>query len=162
VNLEAIKRGISNSKVVLWPGSTVEVVIRILSKQEAQEAFFAAEQRFIREKVQVQLHNLEEFHEERAIQQLVRAVRDVDGGGTLATSVEVFRSLISRDDVDRLTEIYSAFEDEVGGNLESASEEEIDLLLSELKKKPEQVLGSVSNIGTLKRLLRSLVAPPAT
>jgi len=142
VNLEAIKRGIKNSKVVLWPGSTVEVVVRILSKQEAQEAFFAAEQRFQREKVQVQLHNLEEFQEERAIQQLFRAVRDVDGGAPLATSVEVFRSLISRDDVDRLTEIYSAFEDEVGGNLESATEEEVEILLSELKKSQRQFLGA--------------------
>ncbi|HOX49887.1 MAG TPA: hypothetical protein PKY05_00255 [Fibrobacteria bacterium] len=142
MNLEAIKRGIKNSKVVLWPGSTVEVVVRILSKQEAQEAFFAAEQRFQREKVQVQLHNLEEFQEERAIQQLFRAVRDVDGGAPLATSVEVFRSLISRDDVDRLTEIYSAFEDEVGGNLESATEEEVEILLSELKKSQRQFLGA--------------------
>lgn len=162
MNLEAIKRGIKNSKVLVWPGTTAEVVMRILSKQEAQEAFFAAEQRFQREKLPVQWHNMDAFQEECAIQQLFRALRDVDGNGPLATSIEVFRALVSNADVAKLFSIYSEFEAEVGGNLEMASDEEIDLLLSELKKKPEQVLGTVSNTGTLKRLLRSLVAQQAT
>lgn len=162
MNLEAIKQGIRNTKVLVWPGTTAEVVMRILSKQEAQEAFFAAEQRFQREKIPVQWHNLEEFQEERSIQQLFRALRDVDGNTPLASSVEVFRALVTKDDIDCLSGAYSEFEAEVGGNLEMATDEEIDLLLSELKKKPEQVLGTVSNTGTLKRLLRSLVAQQAT
>lgn len=162
MNLEAIKQGIRNTKVLVWPGTTAEVVMRILSKQEAQEAFFAAEQRFQREKLPVQWHNLEEFQEERSIQQLFRALRDVDGNTPLASSVEVFRALVTKDDIDCLAGAYSEFEAEVGGNLEMASDEEVDLLLSELKKKPEQVLGTVSNTGTLKRLLRSLVAQQPT
>lgn len=162
MNLEAIKRGIKNSKLVVWPGTSVQVVMRILSKDEAQEAFFAAEQRFAREKITVQWHNLEEFQEERAIQQLFRALRDTDGEAPLATSAEMFRALVTTNDINSLAGAYSEFEAEVGGNLEMATDEEIDLLLSELKKKPEQVLGTVSNIGTLKRLLRSLVAQQAT
>lgn len=158
MNLQAIKAGTRHSKTIFWPGTTAEVVLRVVSKQDSQEASFAAEARFAREKVKVEWHNLEIFQEERSIQILYRALREVDTNEPLASSVEVFKSLVSTEDISALAMVYADFEAECGGNLEGASEEEVALMITELKKKPEQVLGSVSSSVMLKRLLHTLVA----
>jgi len=158
VNLQEIKAGTRNAKTIYWPGTTAEVVLRIVSKQESQEASFAADARFAREKLKVEWHNLEIFQEERSIQILYRALREVDTNAPLASSVEVFKSLVSTEDISALAMAYADFEAEVGGNLESATDAEVELMILELKKKPEQILGSVSSSATLKRLLRTLVA----
>lgn len=130
--------------------------MRVATKEDLAEAGFAAEARFKRRDIAVMGHNHLDFTDEKNVQILYR-VLSVDGK-PVATSVDSFRALITQDELDALSEAYVVFEREHSPNFEHLTDSQVDALVAELKKKPEEIIGSVSSITTARRLLRTLAA----
>lgn len=151
-----IKQGASNTTQVRWPGREELVTMRVASKQDLSDAHFAAEARFKSREVAVAGHNHLDFEDEKNLQVLYR-VLSVDGK-PVATSVDSFRALTTGDEIDALSDAYVVFEREHSPNFEHLTDSQVDALVAELKKKPEEIIGSVSSITTARRLLRTLAA----
>lgn len=162
--LDRIKAGTRHRTVVRWPGTDSEVTLRILSKDELHEATFCAHRRFLSEKVPVELHTIETFKDEETVQILFRALSGVgeEAAKPLAPGVDAFRASVTAEELSALAGLYEDFQREVSPCLDCISEEAFQTFLSELKKKPDAIISSVSDIAFAKRLLRSLVAQPAT
>lgn len=156
--LETIKAGIRNSTSIRFPGTDTVMRLRILSPDEKQNAQFATERRFIAEKCPAALHTLGAYEEEKSIQMLFMALSTADGKESVASSVNSFRALLTTDELDALIKMYEAFEQEINPGLDGASEEQIEALVRDVKKKPDEVLGSVSSIAVARRLLRTMVS----
>jgi hypothetical protein len=69
--------------------------------------------------------------------------------------------LLERAEKDILIDEYNALDLESNGGTAAMSEEDLDLFIEELKKRPE-ILGSVSNIGIARQLISSLASRLAT
>lgn len=160
MNLEAIKAGINNKISILWPGTEHSITMRILSDDEIKAATFNARHWFEKSKISIDFVTIETFKGEETVRMLFAALSDSETGKPLCSSVDVFRSSVTRDEISALVAAYEQFEREVSPNAETMTDEEVSKLLATLKKKPEETLGSVSSIATAKRLLRSLVAQP--
>lgn len=154
--LQKVKAGIKNSTQVRWPGTSELLTIRVASKEELSEAGFAAEARFKRHDVEVAGHNHPDYLDEKNVQILFMVLSVA--GKPVATSVDSFRALISQEELDELSKAYIEHERETSPNLDHLSEEKVGELLAELKKKPDEILGSVSSIGIARKLLRTMVA----
>lgn len=161
--LDTIYQGRTCSTVLKWPGTEHRVKMSILGKADMQDATFAASRRLNAEDVGMNLANLESLQallkEEETIQILYRSLTDMEGNPVTA-SIDDFRARLSTDDVDELSRAYTVFEAEVSPNLDAMEEKEFNAFLEGLKKKPEEMLGSVRSIAFARRLLRSLAVPP--
>ena len=97
--LDRLKLGTSNIKLVKWPGSDVQVTIRILSQQDIQEAIFATDRLFKSNKIEPSLVTAEEFDNEKQTQVLFRTVRDPeDMEKPICQTVEEFRRSLTREE----------------------------------------------------------------
>lgn len=154
--LAKLKAGTRNTKTIKFPGTEEKIVLRILSEAERQEALLVAEQHFKAKKVEINLATSDIFEAENTLQLLYRAISDPDGNPIIKT-VDEFRSNITRDEKDLLTEAYLDFEQESSPSPARMSAEKFESLLSDLKKNPEIIIGSVSSLGIARRLITSLV-----
>jgi len=157
--IDRIRAGIKTKSELLWPGSEDVVYIRVLSKAELQEASFAAAARFRAKNADIAVYNVDVYKDEETIQILWRALSDADGR-PIGANVDAFRALLTTDVQTELAAAYAAHETENSPDPERMSDEDYARLEAELKKKPEAIIGSVSNIVVARRLLRSLVSPP--
>jgi len=156
--LERLKGGTKNHRVIRFPGTGEEVIIRLLSEGELQEAHFATERHFKKEGIEASMVTVDAYETEKTLQSLYRALRDPeDAEKTIAPSMTRFRLLISADERNLLVEEYTSLEQECSPIQPGMTEGEIDDLLETLKKRPEQIAGSVSNIVTARQLISSLV-----
>lgn len=163
MNLEAIKQGIRNKRTILWPGTEHSVDLRILSDDEIKKATFAARSWIEKtNSTPIDFVTLETFKGEETVQMLYLALSDAENNKPLCSTIAVFRASLTRDEISSLVLAYTEFEKEVSPNPDAMTDEEVAKLLATLKKKPEETLGSVSSIAIAKRLLRSLVSPPAS
>jgi hypothetical protein len=153
--LERLKKGTDNKKTIVFPGTSEEVVVSVLSEGARQEAHFAAEQHFKRKGIEVTMSTADAYETERTIQILYRALSDQEEK-PLARTVDEFRNLLTVDEKDRLVDEYLVFENECSPNPEKRSESELENLYQEIKKKPETI-GSFSSIGTARQLISYLV-----
>lgn len=164
--LDRIRAGTKNHQVILWPGSkTVRVRIRILSRGELQEAVFAAKAHFKASEIEVELVMVEAFEDEKTVQVLFRALEGADGdelGKAICSDIDVFRNTVTRDELNELAQAYEILEHECSPNPETMPDDQFNAFLETLKKKPDEMIGSVRNIAFARRLLRSLVNPPET
>lgn len=153
--LERLKKGTDNKKGIVFPGTSEEVVVSVLSEGARQDAGFAAEQHFKRRDIEISLSTVDAYEAEKTLQMLYRALSDQEGN-PLARTVDEFRNRITVDEKDRLVEEYLAFEKECSPDPETMNEAELEALIEEIKKKPEMI-GSFSNIGTARQLISCLV-----
>lgn len=151
-----IKQGAANTVQVRWPGREELVTMRVASKQDLADAHFAAEARFKSRDVLVMGHNHLDFTDEKNVQTLYR-VLSVDGK-PVTTSVDSFRALITQDELDVLSDAYVEFERENSPNFDHLTDDQVADLMAELKKKPDEIIGSVSSIAIARRLLRTMAA----
>lgn len=147
---------------VKWPGTDVDVRLHILAPSEQQEADFEADRWFRAAKVDVSSHTLEAWETERTVQMLWRALRDPEDDTPLTKTVVGFRALsvLTIDVRNELVRAYRAFEAEVSPNPELMDMEEIKEFVAALKKKPEEIVSSVTSIAFARRVLLSLAAQP--
>jgi hypothetical protein len=157
--LQRLKLGSDNVKLIDWPGTDKKVALKILSQQDTQLAAFDTERIFKSNKIEISMVTAEEYESEKSTQILYRALRDPEKlSEAIAGTITEFRSLLSREEKKLLIDQYLAFESECSPSPDNLSNEEFDRLVESVKKKVEQTLGSVSNIGTLKRLITTLVS----
>jgi hypothetical protein len=151
-SLKLIKAGAANRRRIKWPGTDTDIELRVLSNAQISDASLAADTLYRKQGVSVALHNLDDWRREMTVQQLFRACVEPGTDTTVAATITEFRELCTRTEADLLVQEYSALEQEANPSPETLSEEQFDALIAEVKKKPEQTIGSISNIATLKRL----------
>lgn len=156
--LERLKKGPENKKIIKYPGTSEDIVIRVLSEGARQEAQFAAEHQFKSKDVEISMSTVDAYEAEKTLQMLYRALSDQDGK-PLARTITEFRQLITIDEKNILVDEYLAFEKECSPNPETLSQSEMEQLVEEIKKKPE-ILGNFSSIAMLRQLTSYLVNRP--
>jgi hypothetical protein len=156
--LSKLKLGTANHKLIDWPGTQTKVVLKILSMAETQEAMFATERHFKQSKIEVNLVTAKEYDTELTTQTLYRAIRDPQKlEEPIALTITDFRLCLNRDESDLLFKEYLAFEADCSPSMDNLSGEEFDRIVADVKKKPEETLGSVTNLAVLRRLVLFMV-----
>src|SRR5690606_35126651 len=136
-------------RTIKWPGTDVDVHLRILSTSDHQAAVLAAQARFKQLKADVDTSVIESFEDEKDLQLLYRALRD-DEDKPLHKNVELFRDATTRQEIQVLAAEYAEFEQETSPRFDTMDQASFDKLYDELKKKPEAI-GSVASISLLRR-----------
>lgn len=158
--LEKLKAGKRNIRIVKFPGTDQDVAVRIMSNAERQEALFATEDRFKQKKIEVSTTTVEAYDDENTTQILARALRDPDDPEKpFAKNADQMRDLLNLKEKNALVAEYNAFEDEASPVAETISDEDLDRIFDEVKKKPET--GSDLSISTLRKLIIYLASRPA-
>lgn len=155
--VERIRAAQRLTKTIRWPGTDEAVTLRVLGKDDQQAATFAADKRFVAAGVGIAVHTVDAYRDEETIQVLFRALTDAEGK-PVGGGVDVFRALCTTDVLTALSREYRAFESEVSPDPDRLDDEGLKRLEEELKKKPDEILGSVSNTDVLRRLARSLAS----
>lgn len=159
--LDTLKLGTDNHKLIKWPGTSQDVVVRILSEHDRMEATIATERLLKGEKLESSLTTADQYDTERCIQILYRALRDPSNLETpVANNITEFRKGITREDMKMLISEYTTYEQDCSPSPDNLTEEEFDHLLLEVKKNPGTLSGSSLSSSTLKRLITTLASRP--
>lgn len=158
--LERLKAGVKNRKILVYPGSDMDITIRVLSEAERQEAHFETEQYFKRRGIEISMVTVDAYEAEKSLRMLYKAITDADSK-PIARSIERFRELITVDEKNSLVDEYMALEKDCSPNIAELSDSETDEILEDLKKNPATV-GNVSSIVTARRLIICLADRLAT
>lgn len=160
IPLEKIRAGIRNHQLVPWPGTSSKVKLRVLARGELQEAVFAAENWFRTSEIPVTVQMVEEFEAEKTTQILFRALSSAEDDQPLCPDIAVFRATVPRSEQSALAELYDLLEEECSPNPDNMTDKALNEFVEGLKKKPDEMIGSVRSIAFARRLLRSLVSQP--
>ncbi len=156
--LEKLKKGTENKRTIKYPGTSEDIVMSVLAEGARQDAQFATEHLFKSKDVEVSMSTVDAYEAEKTLQMLYRALTDTEGK-PLTLSVDEFRRLITVEEKNILVDEYVVFEKECAPNPEVMSEEELENLFEEIKKKP-QILGRYSNIAIARQLIAYLANRP--
>lgn len=162
--IEKLKLGIDNPpKIIKWPGSDVQVALKIISEQARMEASFATERLFKSERIDSNLMTADQYETEKVIQILFRALRCPDDlDKPVFPSITDFRKALTREDMRILIAEYTGFESECSPSPENLSPEEFDKLLLEVKKNAATTTSNISSMSTLRKVIISLVDLPVS
>ena len=159
--LQRIKAGSEITKEIDWPG--VEggtVLLKVLTDNDNLQAGLAADKIFSGSKIGVE--NMRNYDAEVETQMLYRSVKDPETKRGITNNISDFRSLLTTDIKDALATELDLLHEECSPNPVTMPEEEFDILLKDLKKKPVkerlELIGNVSSFHTVKRLLKCLVS----
>jgi hypothetical protein len=156
--LAKLKAGKRNTNTIKFPGTDSDVALRILTEAERQESVFAAENHFKKKKIEYSVATSDEMEMETDTQILFRALRNPDNlSKSLAGSADELRGMIEENEKQILISQYIAFEQECSPNPKQLDAEELDSLIEGVKKNPEMIIGSVSNIVIARQLITILV-----
>jgi hypothetical protein len=163
MNLKQILAGSDNIKLLKWPGSDVQVAMKILSESDRQAANFAAERLFKAQKIEAALMTMTTYEEEVLTQMLYLSLRDPeDTTKPIFVNISEFREFLTKGIKTDLVMEYLNFEKETCSNLDDLTQEEFDVLYTNLKKKPDETLEKVSSLRQAKKLLLILVSQQKT
>lgn len=159
--LERLKAGKNNTKKIIFPGTDQSVYLKILSCSERQKAAIDAENHFKAKEIEISMVNADVFESEKDIRLIFLSVKDADGK-PICDNIDIFRNKINDTERAALIREYNLFEEECSPYLNEISKEKFDELLFNIKKKPAQTIGSVSNIVIARKLIICLVSHPET
>ena len=159
--LARLKAGTKNQKTIKWPGTKQDIVLRVLSEGQYQQARIDAEKYFKGQGVEINFALADAFESEESTQVLYLALRTPDNQ-PLAASMNEFRELIVGPEKNALAQEYMDLEAECSPDPDKMAQEEFDDLVENVKKKPEEIAGSISSLSTARRLIIALASPPAT
>lgn len=154
--LARLKAGKSSTARITLSG--VEFGLRILNEQDYLEAGIAAEVAMKAAGMEISYSTAELFEAEKTSQLLARALFDVASGNPVTTDVKALRQALSREESDALIVAYLAHEKTISPSERNTTEEELLVLIESLKKTPPMTNLNDLSIGTLKRLITSLVS----
>jgi hypothetical protein len=161
--LAALKAGTNNRKTVKFPGTDQDVVMRVLSNAEVQEAEFGTEKHFRQQGIQYYEATVEAYEKEKTVRMLHSALRDPeDETKTFAASVAELRAMTTQAEKDALVMELNDFMAECSPDMEALSEEEFGEIVEMVKKRPEETVSSLSSMSLLRRLAISLASRPAS
>lgn len=150
--LQQLRAGTGCRKTIKFPGSDHLVDLKILSDQEEQDAEFAAETLFSAAKITIAFNNIEELQLEKTTQKLYRALREVGTNSPIEPDIITFKRNLTRIERDLLVDEMNAFYEVFNPSPRDMPIEELDALLTRLKKKPQETISSATSFNTLKRL----------
>jgi hypothetical protein len=156
--LQKIKLGTNNVKLIKWPSSDQEVLIRVLSQQEMQEAVFATERLFKKENIEVNLITSDEYDNEKATQVLYRAIKDPTDNKSICANITEFRASLTKEEKLYLIQEYLTFEKDCSPRPDNMSSEEFDKFLAEVKKNPSLINSSSLSCATLRSCITTLAS----
>jgi hypothetical protein len=159
--LKKIKAGQANRRRLRWPGTDIDIELRLLSVQDSLDASLAADRLYKDNENAVGFHNVSEYQLEKTIQQLYRACVEPGTNTPVVDSIAEFRRLVNGRERDMLVDEYSALDSECNPSPDTMSADEFDALVQNLKKKPSETTGSISSLSTLRRLCTFLASQPA-
>ena len=159
--VQRLKAGTANRKLWHWPGTDVDVELRVLSDQDQLEAGLAADRLYRDANVDVAMPNINDYEGEKTTQLLFRAVLDPATHKQLFADITEFRKVLTRPVRDALGRALDELQQECSPPVDCMSQDEFDRLVARVKKTPEQTLSKLSNISTLRRLCTYLAVPPA-
>ncbi len=143
--VERLGRGHSLSRRMKWPGGTLELELRVLTRDEAGAAYLAAMAACAKKGIDDKSTSpraVEARTDEELVQILVRALRDVDGHALFASPDEL-ASIATDDEIVALYEAYSDLRHEVDPLPDEMPEAEFQALEEALKKKDATLLSSI-------------------
>ena len=157
--IDKIKMGARYKEKILWPGTDDYVEIAVLTEQDELDAMAAAEKNF--KDINVSSHNFDSYLAEKTTQLLFRCLYNPETGEKLFKNISNFRAILTPEVKGVLDEEQARIQKVNSPKYEELTEEEFDKIVFDIKKKPvEDILGNISNIGTLKKLITYLVSQP--
>lgn len=159
-SLEKLLLGTENVRPIRWPGTDVTVSLRVLNQQDLQEASFATERLFQAQKLPYNTWLFDTYQGEQETQILYRALREPETNQPLFPNISEFRKALTYETKKILIEEYLAHNKECSPSPDGLSDSEFDRLTEDLKKKPAETVGALTNLSTVKRLLLFTVCPP--
>jgi hypothetical protein len=161
LDLRVLLAGTDRAKLLKWPATDIDIEIRVLSDHDRQQSVFATERLFKTSHIEMNIGTGVEYDYEQSTQVLYRAISfPGKPERRVVATVEDFRKLMTYGIHKILDEEYVSFEKEQSPNLDRMTQEEFDILLQDLKKKPDSTLGKVTSLNIAKRLLHILVSQP--
>lgn len=157
--LATIKAGKKIRLLVTFPGTDKQFEFRLLSEQDKLDA--ALQTDLVYKDTPVGFHNNNDYQNEKINQQLYRVCVEVGTDKPIADSITEFRKFMTGRERDLLIDEYNDFDQKHNPSPNTLSAEEFDRLMFDLKKKPEQTIGSILNLHTAKQVITSLVSQPA-
>lgn len=160
--LAKLKAGKENRKCVNFPGTETQIALHVLSEAQEQEAEFAATSLFQSSSIVIGHHNIDAYQSENTLQKLFLSCRNPDTGDRIAENIAEFKKHLTTAERDLLVEAYNDLVQECNPSPQTMPQDDFDALVDEVKKKPQQTIGSISSISTLKRLALCMAEQLAT
>ena len=156
--LKKMKLGSENRKTIKFPGTDQDIVIKILSDLEKQEAAVAAYNYMKINDMPYDVLATSDIYEDELVSQcLWRACLNPENQyEKFATTVKEFKK-ITTDEKSYLTNVYNNFEQECSPVVEDMTEDQFKSLVEDLKKNVKSTLSNISDMSTLKRVISFLV-----
>lgn len=153
--------GSKNSKLINWPNSNEQVVLKILSVQDEQDAKFCTDLLFKQSKIDVTFVNSDEYASETFTQILYRALRDPkDMSKPICESISKFKMLLTNELKLYLFDEYQSFARECSPSPDNMTDDEFDRILQSVKKNPSLIYSENYSLNMLKKLIHFMVSLP--
>jgi hypothetical protein len=152
--LQRLKQGTKSTKLIPSPWNQNEMIaIRILSHGQYQQAVIDTETHFKSRKIEMSQTTAVEWENERAIRLLYAALRDPKSlDEAIAPDIMSFRNSLTLKEVQFFLDEMLAFETECSPRIDELSGDELDRLVEDLKKKPQETLSNVTSLPLLRKL----------
>lgn len=148
-----LKQGTKNSRDTVFPGTETKIKIRVLSCAESQVCGLAAEKWMEKhQEAQYSTFNAALFNDENSIQVLFVALSTPDDK-PIAADIHEFRANITEPQLEALLNEYNSLQDECAPEVALMNQKNFNSIVEEIKKKPEETIGKLSNTFLLKKLL---------
>lgn len=154
--LADLKKDNKNFRERCFPGTDTKIRIRVLTTAETQSCAVNAK-RHMADYYGVEYGEFlaDVFSEECDCQTLFLAITDLQGNPIAADILE-FRAKVSDSERVALASEYNDVCNECAPQIDTMTEKEFETLVSEVKKKPEQVVLSIYGTSLLRRLIVTL------
>lgn len=160
--LERLKAGVNNTKTINFPGTDIQVQVRVLNEQDQLDATLATDKIFRVAGSKIDRENVEAYEAEKNDQLLFRAIRDPETGGPVASSMTEFRQLLSEGVRKVLLDEVYTFQEENSPSPYNMNSESYDAVLQAVKKNAERTVTNLSSILLARRLIVSLAGQLAS
>ena len=155
--LQRMKQGTKAFKLVPSPWDpAIQVAVRVLSQAQHSETTFETEDYFKGRKIDVSLTTSAEWENEHAVRILYKALMDPKDNTPIANTIMEFRNLMTHADIKYFLDEMLAWESENSPLTENLSSDELDRIVEDLKKKPEETAGSVTSLQIARKLLLTM------
>jgi hypothetical protein len=155
---ERLKAGTNNPvKRTNWPGTDMEIGIKVLSEKDFSEAGLAADKLYFEANISVTTQNIQDYLVERDVQILYRAIVDPENPKKpLFAGITDFKALLTRGVREILVAEANTYQDLCSPNPYNMEEAEFDSLFLSVKKNYPQTTSSISNIFLARKLINAL------
>ncbi|HUU89240.1 MAG TPA: hypothetical protein VMX17_16010 [Candidatus Glassbacteria bacterium] len=148
---EKLKLGSKNTKTICWPGNEEHVQMRVANENDYLQASIETDKLF----PNITLGNGSRYEAEKQTQILFRCVTNTDSQpiGTITK----FRELLTPEVKSALIDELDILHEECSPIIDTMDDREFDKLYNDIKKNVAEI-GNVSNIHTLRRLVKFLIS----